>query len=312
MRAARARRGSWYKGVVGAIQRTDVSTVAEDGWVLRGERLLGDSPRAVAVLGHAMMVDRRTMDRPRGEGLASVLARAGVAVLSFDLRGHGQSGPTVDDGARYDYDDFVRLDVPALVRAGRRAFPALPLTVVGHSLTGHAAMIAAGLFPGCAPDAIVGLAPNLWAPRFEPSLRARVAKTALLGGLAALSAPLGRFESRAFMMGSTAEPWAYLREFVRFWIADELTSEDGCDDYLVALSRADLPVLAISSEGDRILARPPAVARFVGTMWRARVTHRVLTAADPATPDHMGLVTDSRCRFLWEEIAGFVLGHAPA
>jgi hypothetical protein len=33
-----------------------------DGWRLRGELRLPPSPRAVAVVGHAMMVDRRTLD----------------------------------------------------------------------------------------------------------------------------------------------------------------------------------------------------------------------------------------------------------
>jgi len=292
---------------MGTLTRSEVKTRAPDGWILRGERIVGREPRAVAVLGHAMMVDRRTMDRPRGEGLASCLAGAGIAVLTFDLRGHGESGPTADEGGRYRYDDFVRLDVPTLVRAGREHYPDLPLTFVGHSLAGHAAMIAAGLYPRWAPDAIVGLAPNLWAPRFEPSARAKLKKAIALGGWAAVTAPLGRFESGAFGLGNTSEPWAYVREFLRFWLSNGLVSDDGQDDYVAALARADLPVLAISSEGDRLLARPASVARFAGSMWRAQITHRVITAAEGNAPDHMGLVTSATSRFVWEEIATWIL-----
>ncbi len=279
-----------------------------DGRVLRGVHHESSAPRACAVLGHAMMVDRRTMDRPPGEGLASTLAAHGIAALNFDLRGHGESGPTARDGSRWSYDDIVRHDVPAMVAEGRRRYPEAPTVVVGHSLAGHAAMIAAGLDPAAAPDAIVALAPNLWAPRFEPSARRRALKRATILAWAAMSAPVGRFESRAFRMGTTAEPWSYVRDLVRFWRTDELLSADGRTDYLEALARAELPVLVVSSEGDTLLAHPVAVARFAGTMWRARLSHRTIRAGDVSPPpDHMELVTSERSRPVWDEIARYIL-----
>ncbi|MBW2462529.1 MAG: alpha/beta fold hydrolase [Deltaproteobacteria bacterium] len=282
-----------------------LTTRTADGWALVADVSVPPTPRAVAVLGHAMMVDRRTMDRPRGQGLMSALTEAGIAVLSFDLRGHGESGPNALDGARYSYDDFVRQDIPAMVAAARLKFPNLPVTVVGHSLAGHAAMIAAGLSRATAPDAIVGLAPNLWAPRFEPSRRVRMKKSLALGAMAAMTAPTGSFDSRLFRMGVAAEPWSYLRGFVRFWLSDELTSDDGCDDYVRALGEAVLPVLVISSANDQLLARPVSVALFAATMGRCRLSHRILEGK--GAPDHMGLVTDPESRFLWRDIAQWIL-----
>ncbi len=66
---------------------TAVSVRCDDGWILRGQRMPGPGP--VVVCGHAMMVDRRTLDRPRGAGLASALAEAGLDVVMMDARGHG-------------------------------------------------------------------------------------------------------------------------------------------------------------------------------------------------------------------------------
>jgi len=284
---------------------TTLTTQTADGWALVADVSVPPAPRAVAVLGHAMMVDRRTMDRPRGQGLMSTLTEAGIAVLSFDLRGHGESGPNALDGARYSYDDFVRQDIPAMVAAARLRFPNLPVAVVGHSLTGHAAMIAAGLSPGTAPDAIVGLAPNLWAPRFEPSRRVRMKKSLALGAWAAMTAPRGSFDSRLFRMGVAPEPWSYVRGFLRFWLDDELISDDGCDDYVRALGEAELPVFVVSSANDRLLARPASVALFAAAMGRSRLSHRVLEGR--GAPDHMGLVTDPGSRFLWREIAEWIL-----
>ena len=81
-----------------------------------------------------MMVDRRTMDRPKGLGLASVLVAHGFAVLNMDFRGHGES--VLRTRRSFSFDDIVRNDVPALVFALRDRFPDLPRFLVGHSLGG--------------------------------------------------------------------------------------------------------------------------------------------------------------------------------
>jgi predicted alpha/beta hydrolase len=285
-----------------------IETRTADGWVLRGElhRAAGE-PRAVAVLGHAMWVDRRTLDRPRGAGLASLLAEQGVTALSFDLRAHGQSRPTVREGARYTYDEFIRYDVPAMVAEGRRRAGGRPVVVVGHSLTGHSAMIASGLWPGLAPDAIAALAANLWLPRFEPHRARRWLKGGAMALWVAMTAPVGRFDAPALRMGTAAEPWDYVRHYARMYMGDRLVSADGGTDYLDALARVRVPILSISSEGDRLMAAPADVDRFLASMPHAPVTRRVVTRGemDPP-PGHMGLVLSSRSRPLWREIADWI------
>jgi predicted alpha/beta hydrolase len=281
-------------------------TWTDDGWRLEADLFAPARPSAVAVLGHAMMVDRRTMDRPAGRGLASVLVARNTAVFNFDLRGHGASGPSARDGARFNYDDIVRFDVPAMVMAARSRFD-LPVAFVGHSLAGHAAILAAGLFPALAPDALVALGANLWLPRFDPSLRAKLKKGATLAAWGALTRSLGHFDSRRFGMGSAAEPWPYVDQFVRFYFSNHLESRDGMHDYLGAMRSIERPVLAISSAGDTLLARPESVARFVGELVRAHVTHRVVTSDDISPPpSHMELVTSERSRPVWEEIAAWL------
>ena len=54
-------------------------TVQVDGWSLAVSELPARGrARGVVVAGHAMMANRRTLDRPHGQGLASTLAAAGV------------------------------------------------------------------------------------------------------------------------------------------------------------------------------------------------------------------------------------------
>ena len=95
----------------------------DDGVELRGDWLVPPRPAAVAVTLHAMMVSRRTMDRPAGKGLASALAEGGLAVANVDFRAHGESGPRVSEGGLATYDDFVVHDIPAAIGAARAAFP---------------------------------------------------------------------------------------------------------------------------------------------------------------------------------------------
>jgi predicted alpha/beta hydrolase len=273
-----------------------------DGWVLRGARWRNDEARAIVVCGHAMMVDRRTLDRPRGGGLASLLAARGLEVLALDSRGHGESVPRADHGARWSYDDIVRQDVPAAIEWARSIANGRRVIVLGHSLVGHAAMIWAGL--GAGPDAIVGYATNLWAPHLEPNPIARAAKGALLRAWSAATRARGFYDARSFGHGTAAEPAPYVEQFARMWSRDRLESPDGAIDYEAALARASLPVLVYSSEGDRLLARPPAVERFLALMTHARVEHRVLRGDD--APDHMGLVIDPRSRPIWEQTARWI------
>lgn len=281
---------------------TPVAIRCDDGWILRGERRPGEGP--VVVAGHAMMVDRRTLDRPRGAGLASALSAAGLDVTTIDARGHGESVPRAERGGRWTYDDVVRGDVPALVRYARSIAGGRRVVVLGHSLIGHAAMIAAGLSEP--PDAIVGYAPNLWTPKLEPSRAARAAKGALLRAWTLATAARGFFDAPALGMGTDAEAAAYVAQFASMWQEGRLASPDGAVDYEAALGRATVPVLAFSSEGDRLLARPAAVGRFLALMRRAEVTHRVLRGR--GAPDHMGFVLSARA--VWEETCRWIAGVA--
>jgi predicted alpha/beta hydrolase len=291
------------------VQATPTQTRAEDGWILRGDLIEGPEPAtAVAVLAHAMMANRRTMDRPKHDGLGSTLARRGLAVLNFDLRGHGDSGPSARRGGVYDYDSFVQLDLPAVIAAAREHYPKLPVALVGHSLGAHAGLIAAGRDPNSAPDAIVAIAPNMWLPRFESHLSRRLLKAAIFESWTAVTRAFGHFDSRRFGMGTDAEPLAYISQFRSMYRADRLQSADGSEDYLRALGHVRTRVLAISSTGDRLFADPPTVTRFISSLSQADVRHRIVDDRDVLPPPtHMELVTSTQCRPIWHEIADFIL-----
>ncbi|MEZ4296557.1 MAG: alpha/beta fold hydrolase [Polyangiaceae bacterium] len=285
----------------------------DDGVTLRGDLLCPPAPRAVVLTLHAMMVNRRTMDRPAGRGLASTLAEAGLAVANLDFRAHGDSRPRVTEGALPTYDDYVLHDVPAMLTALRAAFPGLPVAVVGHSLGGHVTLITSGLLPERAPDALVMLGANLWLPACEPSPLRRLAKRATLTAFVTIARALGTFDAPRLRFGTEAESLPYVEQFVTFWRTDALRSRDGTLDYAAAIARARLPILSVASEGDRLLAHPASVRAFLARAHAARVTHRTVRPGDlsPRAPDHMGLVTSPASRPLWDDIARWLLATLP-
>jgi predicted alpha/beta hydrolase len=286
-----------------------VSICTSDGWFLQGEVASeGTDKRPVAILLHAMMASRKTMDRPTGSGLGSVLAAKDYGVVSIDLRGHGQSGPSARDGARYSYDDFVLRDVPAIVTFVREMFPGRPIVVVGHSLGAHATLAASGVFPDKSPDAIVSIAGNMWLPSCEHDPIRRAKKTAILAGFLGIAEAWGYFDPRPLRAGTDAIPLPYVRQFWTMWKTDRYGSADGLFDYREALGRLTIPVFSITSEADTLLAHPASVELFLQPIADKLKTLRVFTKQDFAAPapNHMGLVTHARSIVAWNEIADWM------
>ncbi len=299
-----------------------------DHWTLDVEQI--DPPRAAtvhgaALLGHAMMVDRRTLDRPRGAGLASTIAEAGFRVFTANLRGRGRDAPRADEGARWDYDDLVRYDLPALVAAVRERAPGLPLVVVGHSLTGHVSVASAG----CGlyrdpPEAHVLLAANIWERAHEPSPLRQAQKRLSLAAVRAATCVYGYMPARRLGVGSVDEAGAYGRQLAWFW-PDRWRARDGAHDYAAGAARVQGSVLAVLGAGDRLLGHPVAASRWLSRL----IETETETEADVETttragdrrelwicragthglehdPDHMGLVTDPRARPLWRDVASWM------
>jgi predicted alpha/beta hydrolase len=251
------------------------------------------------------MVDRRTLDRPRGGGLVSHLAAHGVACVWADLRGHGQSGPRPEEGGDWGYDDLVEYDVPALVGFARQRFAGLPLTTVGHSLFGHVALAHLARHPDAAIDGLVLLAVNVAHPRWNARPLARVTKTALIEVMGVLTRAYGRLPARRLGYGTDDEPRGYVRDFVRIGRATRWRARDGFD-YWEALPSVRRPLFGLVGSGDRWMA-PAADARAIAT----RVPGAEFQVVGRRTglswdPDHMGLVLDPRSRPAWDQIAEFI------
>ena len=123
-----------------AIQIDDISIEARDGYQLAATVFVpAGEPRGGVLINSATAVPRKIY-----RGFATYLAERGLAALSFDYRGIGGSRPPSLQGFPARMRDWATLDAAGAIDHARRAWPTLPISVVGHSFGGQA----------------VGLAPN--------------------------------------------------------------------------------------------------------------------------------------------------------
>lgn len=281
-----------------------LSITTEDGWRLASELhpSLG-TPVARTVCIHAMMCNRRTLDKPRGAGLATALAKAGVEAHLVDLRGHGQSSG--GDPARVTYDDIVLRDIPAIVRAAAALSPALPVVLVGHSLGAHAGLAALGAAPDLPVAGVVSLGGNIWMRRTEADLARRAIKRAVMELWGAVALAAGRFPTRALRLGTDDEALPYVGQLVGFARTGRWVGRDG-RDWDAGLSSVTCRVLSVTSRDDRWMCHPASAAEWLRAV--PHVEHRVVgeRSDDPRGVGHMGLAIDPHMAAVHEEIGAWV------
>ncbi len=258
---------------------------------------VGDA-NGVVIVGHAAACNRRTLDRPRGKGLVSTLAEAGLHVYTFDVRGHGESGPIASENGRWGYEDILEGDLSAVISWVHERHPQLRLGVLGHSLTGHGTLLWLGLHPEAPVDALVLYSTNLWMPQFEAKRSRWLKKRSILTAWALMSRVIGYLPARRLRAGTDDESGDMIRDFYRWAKTDQcLRLSDGAD-YLDGRQRVKQPVLAYVGEHDRLLCTEDGCRRFLAPV--PEHTIHVVPGGD-----HMSLVTKERSRPIWQETAAF-------
>ena len=288
---------------------------AADGWRLSVIDLECDDPWALAIVGHAMMVDRRTVYRADRPSLAGTLRDAGMRVLVPDQRGHGASGPGARAGGRWTYDDMIG-DVGLYLELARSLAPSLPIVLVGNSLFGHLAFSYLGMHTDAPVKAVVGFAVNIWNRRWTASCARWWAKRAFVAASLPVVTRLGYLPARRLGLGSEDEPLEYWRSMWR-WVPGDCWDGDDGTDYAALMERVPARVLVVVSDGDRLLSHPDDALLFTAALGRRREVvrlgpHCAVETLRGLEPRHVEMVASPRCAPLWQYVARWIRSVASA
>jgi predicted alpha/beta hydrolase len=219
----------------------------EDGVALAVHRL-GDPAGVPVILAPGTFSNWSFWLGTRGTGFARELARRGFEAWVVDLRGHGSSQRPAP-GQRWIFDDWGRLDLPAVIRAvtveGRT-----PL-LVGHSAGGASALAALAGSPALERDvaaAAIIATPLPWLQRWR-----RVGAWTMRFA----SRHMEAFPARLLGLGPEDELSGVMEQWMDWNLRGCWTSRDGTD-YGVALGDLRLPVLMVAGTGDHRFAPPDA------------------------------------------------------
>lgn len=115
--------------MVVAMAQHGISMVTEDGLALSGRSWAPSAPKAVVLLVHGLGEHSGRYDH-----VAEAFNEAGVALLAFDLRGHGLS-----EGKRGHAPNYNRLmsDIALGTEHAKQQVPNHPFFLYGHSLGGN-------------------------------------------------------------------------------------------------------------------------------------------------------------------------------
>ena len=139
---------------------------------LRGWEPEAGNPKALVVLVHGL-----GEHTARYAHVGKALARAGYALVGFDLRGHGKSGGP--RGHASSLDAYMQ-DIHQFLSLMEQRFPALPHFLYGHSLGGLLALTYAIQY-GAGLKGVIATGPALRSSLQEQ--KAKVAMVRLLGSL---------------------------------------------------------------------------------------------------------------------------------
>jgi predicted alpha/beta hydrolase len=314
----------------------------DDGWRLPLWRYRppAHSHATPVILCHGLAATGRNMDLPGRYSLAHTLAARGYDCFVLELRGHGAPRPPRGRAwRRFNFDDYVRRDVPAALAAVRRASGRDRVAWVGHSMGGMVGYALGGSAQGSALLALVAIAsPVAWAPwirRLAPSLRWLPRLLPSRVHLRFYATGFAPFAGRYFPPG---DPLRYMRENIdapllkriaasvpgdispqllrqclRWASEDRFDAEDGQADYREGLRTARAPALFIAAALDN-LAPPPAV-EAAHALWGGEKHFRLFTRGEGASAGygHIDLVFGRRAPDeVFPEIAAFLDRHAAA
>ena len=247
---------------------------AADGWILKANLL--EAPTSVPSMNTVilMLPAMGSHSRP-ARFMAEFLTSMGHTVITLDPRGHGMSLPHPRRGIDYGFDEFLKLDLPAVFADIKARFPDQPVFLIGHSLGAHLASIYAAENEGEVAG-VVGLT----AAHLDNKILGRPSLV-LFTSFLLISKILGYLPGQYLGWGNPIAK-GQVRDWAMWGITGKLRGSDG-RALEPALMATKTPQLCVGFSDDP-LAKPKSVAAFAAMFPADLVTHRTYTPAGVGVP----------------------------
>jgi predicted alpha/beta hydrolase len=244
--------------VLHAVSDEPVLAIADDGVRLALHRARPHTPRAAApvLLVHGTFSNRHFFLGARDRGLARYLADRGFDAWVAELRGHGRSG-AAGRRARWQFEDWIRRDAPALVTRVADETGHDRVTWLGHSAGGVIGIAFAGL--GHPRSSAVGALVMAASP--APT-GLGILQYPIAAGALGLTRIFGRFPARLIGIGPEDEHAGIMEQWMRWNLSGRWLGDDGTD-YFANCARVTCPVLALAGAADRVWAPPAKCAALI-------------------------------------------------
>lgn len=247
-----------------------VRVVARDGFPLGGSLFapsVAVPPRAACVVASAMGVPRRLYD-----GIAAYLASRGVATLTFDYRGIGESKPGPLRGFEATLDDWATNDLAGALDECARRFPGLPAAFIGHSLGGQIL----GLVPDDARRSLraallVASQSGWWGHWPGPR---RAAMLAIWGALIPVATRLAGYTPFSWFGGGEDVPRGVGLQWAEWGIRRGYVLTSAASENGERFARLGIPIRGVAIGDDRFYAPREAVQALL-SYYRGARTERV-------------------------------------
>jgi predicted alpha/beta hydrolase len=254
------------------------------------------APAACALVACAMGVRRARYD-----GFARFLASNGIATLTFDYRGIGDSARVPARASTATLTEWAEQDIEGLVEWLARNYPDLPVLGIGHSIGGQLF----GIVPSVHRFAALFL---VGAQRGYAAYWRGFSRPLIAGFWRVLPAIVRIF---GYLPMSVADceaiPPRVAREWQSWGLHPDFRDASGrsLSDWW---ARFRGPLLSVSFEDDFFAARA-AVAALVRTYASARTEHLHFSPSDFGrdTVGHSGFFVEGVCPALWDRVARWLL-----
>lgn len=278
-----------------------ITLAAEDGLGLAATlHEPGGTPRAWVVINSGTGIRRRFYDRFAGH-----LAARGLAAVTWDYRGIGDSRPRTLRGFEARMRDWALLDMAGVLASVRQRAGGAPVVVVGHSAGGHLT----GLVPAPRqPDALVLVAAQsgYWGhwPR-DLQWRMRLLWRTMPWIASAFGRLPGWLGIGEDLPRPVAAEWSRWSRSPGYLFDDATLDRSG----YAAFQR---PLLALSFADDRGYAPRPAVEALLARFEGAQVEHRHVDPAREGHPPvgHFGFFKPP-AEALWPGVSEWILAQLP-